>query len=71
MKHQFELAFDINDTVYYMKDNKVAASRVQFIKIEYSIDREVRVHTTYRIHDGKEFTAEQLFPTKEALLKSL
>lgn len=73
MKLEIEIKFNLQDPVYYMQDNKVSMSRVSQINIDHGCctDRKNYTHVLYMIHDGKKFTGEQLFPSREELLKSL
>ena len=64
-----ETKFNIKDTVYFMKDNKVLSNRIRHLHIE--------VNTTipkirYTIEDQRDFILEHLlFNSKEDLLESL
>lgn len=68
--------FNVNDKVYYMKNNKVTSSTVQEISIEVSPNMYLvpTVRVKYAI-DGKDhsnkYKESQLFNSKHELLDSL
>lgn len=68
-----ETKYDIGDELFYMKDNKIHHSYVWEIGYkETMIGAGVRVKTIiYNMNTHGDYKEEQLFKTKEELIKSL
>lgn len=70
---EIKTKYNIGDTVYYLSDNTVKCSTIEFITI-YINNYKNSVTITYTVRDYNSYnyiTKEELFPTKEELLKSL
>lgn len=73
---KIETKFSINDTVCYMKDNKVKVSTVKCISINISLINynDFKIDTMYHIDSSdlsKKVTEDKLFESKQELLNSL
>ena len=68
---KIETKYNIGDKVYFLFENKVQRSNIQLINIRIGnkIGVEYYIQTTHE--DSLWFTEEEIFPTKEDLLKSL
>ena len=66
--------YDIGQSVFFMKDNKVETSAIRQITLDvwYNKDKNVKERISYCLFSSSQFYEEKdLFPTKEELLKSL
>ncbi len=66
--------YDLGQSVFFMKDNKVETSAIKQISIDvwYNKDEEIRMRIHYYLFSADQFYEEDnLFLTKEELLKSL
>ena len=66
--------YDLGQSVFFMKDNKVETSAIKQISIDvwYNKFNEIRIKERYYLFSGDQFYGEEdLFLTKEELLKSL
>ena len=66
--------YDLGQSVFFMKDNKVETSAIKQISIDvwYNKDKEIRMRIHYYLFSADQFYEEDnLFLTKEELLKSL
>ena len=66
--------YDLGQSVFFMKDNKVERSAIKQISIDvwYNKDKEIRMRIRYYLFSADQFYEEDnLFLTKEELLKSL
>lgn len=66
--------YDLGQSVFFMKDNKVETSAIKQISIDvwYNKYKEIRMRIHYYLFSADQFYEEDnLFLTKEELLKSL
>ena len=66
--------YDLGQSVFFMKDNKVATSAIKQISpdVWYNKDNEIRMRIRYYLFSGDhDYEEDNLFLTKEELLKSL
>ena len=66
--------YDLGQSVFFMKDNKVETSAIKQINIDvwYNKDKEISMRIHYYLFSADQFYKEDnLFLTKEQLLKSL
>ena len=65
--------YDIGQSVFYMDNNKVKTDKIDRIHIEVRYDpNEIKVRMSYTLFPTtKSYIDEELFLTKEELLKSL
>ena len=66
--------YDIGQSVFFMKDNKVETSAIRQIILDvwYNEDKNVKERISYCLFSSSQIYEEKdLFPTKEELLKSL
>ena len=66
--------YDLGQSVFFMKDNKVATSAIKQISpdVWYNKDNEMRMRIRYYLFLGDhDYEEDNLFLTKEELLKSL
>ena len=66
--------YDLGQSVFFMKDNKVETSAIKQISIDvwYNKFNEIRIKERYYLFSADQFYEEDnLFLTKEELLKSL
>ena len=66
--------YDLGQSVFFMKDNKVATSAIKQISIDvwYNKYKEISMRIQYYLFFADQFYEEDnLFLTKEELLKSL
>ena len=66
--------YDLGQSVFFMKDNKVETSAIKQISIDvwYNGYKEIRMRIQYYLFSADQFYGEEdLFLTKEELLKSL
>ena len=70
-----KIKYDLGQSVFYMRDNRVQNGSVSRIVIEidcYGSDENIRVRTGYNVtYDSPLYRETELFLTKEELLKSL
>ena len=66
--------YDLGQSVFFMKDNKVATSSIKQISIDvwYNKNNEIRMRIHYYLFSVDQFYEEDnLFLTKEELIESL
>ena len=66
--------YDLGQSVFFMKDNKVATSAIKQISIDvwYNKNNEIRMRIHYYLFSVDQFYEEDnLFLTKEELIESL
>ena len=66
--------YNLGQTMFYMKDNKVETSAIRQIRIDvwYNRDNNIKERISYCLFSSDHFYEEEdLFLTKEELLKSL
>ena len=71
---EIKTKYDIGQRVFFMKDNKVETSAIRQIIIDvwYNRDKDIKERTSYGLFSTDRFYEEEnLFLTKEELLKSL
>ena len=67
---ELETKFNIGDTGWYMSNNRVVSQKITGFNI--SVDESMNVDINYSLHyDDYEVSENDLFPSKEELLKSL
>jgi len=73
-----ETKYDVNQTLFFMSDNKVASGFVERISATVitldskpAADLRTRTDVSYKLSGGVELSEFRLFPTKEALLATL
>lgn len=67
---EFETKFNIGDIGWYMSNNRVVSQKITGFNI--SVDESMNVDINYSLHyDDYEVSENDLFPSKEELLKSL
>jgi hypothetical protein len=64
-----ETKYNIGDEVVYLNDNKIKEGTIRNISILVYIDNEITIQ--YKTSNGVYVYEQDLFPTKEELLKSL
>lgn len=64
----FTTKFNLEDEVWYMKNNSIIHSRIWGIKVE---TRTNGINIIYSISNGGYYKESELFESKELLLKSL
>ncbi len=60
---------DVNDVMFFMKDNKIVSSKIKAIFITIKEDS-VNI-TNYVYGESKEYNSSELFKTKESLINTL
>lgn len=69
---KIETKYDLNDRVFYMKNNRVEEDTICAIHFEYISNFYRLPRYTYRLPFKEDvYAEEQLYPSREELLKSL